>query len=331
MTATSWLETSVMARKGVAKGKAGATHELTEAKQGRYHYVYGPYAEPVLRIRPGDIVVAETKDAFEGAIRSESDLPTQVLNMPFVNPQNGPIAVEGAQKGDVLCVHIHSIKPRGPQPVGTTALIPEFGGLVATPNTALLNDPLPERVKKMEVTEAGVRFNERITLPYEPFIGTLGVSPEIEAISSLTPDYYGGNMDLPDVAPGAVVYFPVHHEGAYLYLGDCHGTQGDGELCGVAVEMASTTTVQVDLIKGWSIGWPRLENERLIMAIGSTRPMEDAARIAYRELIRWLCEDYGWDKLEAYFFLTQAGRVRLGNMVDPKYTLGASVLKSYLR
>ena len=66
------------------------------------------------------------------------------------------------------------------------------------------------------------------------------------------------------------------------------------------------------------------------MTIGSTRPMEDAARIAYRELIRWLVDDYGWDKLEAYFFLTQAGRVRLGNMVDPKYTLGASVLKSYL-
>ena len=326
----SWLENSYMARKGVAKGKAGATHRLTEAAQGKYHFVYGPYAQPVLKIRPGDRVEVETLDAFGGAVRSEADKPTAVLNMPFVNPQNGPIAVEGAKKGDVLAVHIQQIKPRGPQPAGTTALIPEFGGLVATPNTALLNQPLPERVKKMEVTEAGVRFNDKITLPYEPFIGTLGVSPEIEAISSLTPDYYGGNMDLPDVAPGAIVYFPVQHEDAYLYLGDCHGTQGDGELCGVAVEMAATVTIQVDLIEGWSIAWPRLENERFIMAIGSTRPMEDAARIAYRELIRWLVADYGWDELEAYFFLTQAGRVRLGNMVDPKYTLGASVLKQYL-
>ena len=89
----------------------------------------------------------------------------------------------------------------------------------------------------MEVTEQGIKFNASITLPYEPFIGTLGVSPEIEAITSLQPDYYGGNMDLPDVAPGAIVYFPVHHKDAYLYLGDCHATQGDGELCGVAVEM----------------------------------------------------------------------------------------------
>ena len=167
-----------MARKGVAKGKAGTTHQLTEARQGKYHYVYGPYADPVLRIKPGDIVVAETQDAFEGAINSESTTSRrELLNMPFLNPQCGPIAVEGAEKGDVLAVHIHSIKPRGPQPVGTTALIPEFGGLVGTANTALLNEPLPERVKKMEVTEQGIKFNSKITLPYEPFIGTLGVQP----------------------------------------------------------------------------------------------------------------------------------------------------------
>lgn len=326
----SWIDKSYMARKGVAGGKPGTTHQLTVEKQGRYHYVYGPYADPVLDIEPGDIVVAETQDAFEGKLETEADSPSALLNVPFLNPQCGPIAVKGAEKGDVLAVHIHSIKPRGPQPVGTTALIAEFGGLVGTTNTAVLNDPLPERVKKMEVTEQGIRFNDRVTLPYEPFIGTLGVSPEIEAVTSLQPDYWGGNMDLPDVAPGAIVYFPVHHEDAYLYLGDCHGTQGDGELCGVAVEIPSTTTLQVDLIKNWRIAWPRLENERFIMTIGSSRPMEDAIRIAYRELIRWLMEDYGWDKYEAYFFLTQAGRVRLGNMVDPKYTLGASVLKSYL-
>lgn len=326
----SWLSGTYMARKGVARGEPGRTHQLTEAVQGRFQYVYGPYAEPVLRIEPGDLVVAETVDAFEGRITSEDDVPSERLNVPFLNPQCGPIAVEGAAKGDVLAVRIHSIKPRGPQPVGTTALITEFGGLVSTTHTALLNPPLPERVKKMEVTEAGIRFNEKITLPYEPFIGTLGVSPQIEAVTSLQPDYWGGNMDLPDVGPGAIVYFPVLHDEAYLFLGDCHGTQGDGELCGVAVEIASTTTVQVDLIKGWPITWPRLEDERVIMTIGSARPMEDAARIAYRELTRWLVRDYGFDEIEAYFLLTQAGRVRLGNMVDPKYTLGASILKAYV-
>jgi acetamidase/formamidase len=194
----------------------------------------------------------------------------------------------------------------------------------------MLNAPLPERVKKMEVTTAGVKFSDRVTLPYEPFIGTLGVSPEIEAVSSLQPDYWGGNMDLPDVAPGAIVYFPVHHKDAFLYLGDCHGRQGDGELCGVAVEIPAIATVQVDLIKGWSIPGVRLETADFIMSVGSARPMEDAARMAYRDLIRWMVEDFGFEESEAYFLCTQAGKMRVGNMVDPKYTLGASILKSYI-
>ena len=195
----------------------------------------------------------------------------------------------------------------------------------------MLNAPLPERVKKVEIDKVkGVKWNDKITLPYEPFIGTIGTSPEIEAITSLQPDYYGGNMDLPDVGPGAVIYLPVNAPGALLYLGDCHAAQGDGELCGVAIEHPTVTTVQVDLIKGWGFKWARLENEKVIMTIGSGRPMEDAARIAYRELVRWMAQDYGFTELDAYMLLTQAGRVRLGNMVDPKYTLGASVSKHLL-
>jgi len=325
----SWLETSIMARKGVAKGKPGRQHAITEASQGRYHYVYGPYAQPVLTIDPGELVLAETHDAFEGKIRFETDKPSEILNFPYLNPQNGPVFVNGAEKGDCLAVRIVSIRPRGPQPVGTTCLIREFGGLVSTGATALLNQPLPERVKKVEVTvEGGVKWNQSITLPYQPFIGTIGTSPEIEAISSLVPDYYGGNMDLPDIGPGSIIYLPVNVPGALLYLGDCHAIQGDGELCGVALEHPTETVVHVDLIKGWTIHWPRLETETFYMTIGSGRPMEDAARIAYRELVRWLAADFGFDELDAYMLLTQCGRVRLGNMVDPKYTLGASILKS---
>ena len=196
----SWLETSIMARRGLAKGKPGKTYSITEESQGQYHYVYGPYAKPVLKVDPGSVISAETHDAFEGKIKYETDKPSEILNFPFLNPQNGPIYVNGAEKGDTLAVYIKSIVPRGPQPVGTTCLITEFGGLVATGDTALLNPPLPERVKKVEVTlEGGIKWSDKLTLPYQPFIGTIGTSPEIEAITSLQPDYYGGNMDLPDV------------------------------------------------------------------------------------------------------------------------------------
>lgn len=326
----SWFETSLMARKGVAKGAAGGTHSVTIGDQGRFHYVYGPYAEPVIAVDPGAVVTVETHDAFEGRITSESDTPSQILNFPYLNPQTGPIAVNGAKKGDCLAVRINSIKPRGPQPVGTTCLIPEFGGLVGTGHTAMLNAPLAEKVKKVRLDENGVYWSDSITLPYEPFIGTIGTSPEIEAISSLQPDYYGGNMDLPDVAPGAVIYLPVNRDGALLYLGDCHAVQGDGELCGVAMEMPAIVELQVDLVKDHPIGWPRLENEAFFMTIGSARPLEDAARIAYRELVRWVSDQLAMPQDEAYLLLTMCGKVRLGNMVDPKYTVGASIAKRYL-
>jgi acetamidase/formamidase len=115
-----------------------------------------------------------------------------------------------------------------------------------------------------------------------------------------------------------------------LFIGDAHACQGDGEVCGTAVEYPSTTTIRVDVIKGWTIDWPRLEREDFIMAIGSARPLEDATRIAYRELVLWMEAEYGFDRWDAYMMLSQCGRVRLGNFVDPKYTVGAGILKSWL-
>ena len=150
---TDWFLSSYMATKGIAGGKAGRTHQLIEAAQGEYKYVYGAYAEPVLTVAPGDVIVAETLDAFGGAIKSVDDMPSQKLNMPFVNPQNGPIFVEGAERGDVLCVKIERIVPRGPQPAGTSALIPEFGGLAGNAGTPMLNKPLPEQIGRASCRE----------------------------------------------------------------------------------------------------------------------------------------------------------------------------------
>lgn len=326
----SWLSESIMYRRGVARGTATTTHHLTEALQGTYHYTIGPYSAPVLHIAPGDRIVVETRDAFEGKVQTERDLPTQVLRMPFVNPQNGPIMVAGAEKGDALAVYIESMAPRGENPRGTCCLIPEFGALTGTSLTATLNAPLPEIVRKVALDAEHVYWSPRVTLPYKPHIGTLSCSPEIDSINTLTPDNHGGNMDLPDMGPGSITYLPVRTTGARLFIGDAHACQGDGEVCGTAVEYPSLTTIQVELIKGWTLEWPRLETADVIMAIGSARPLEDAARIAYRELIFWLEKEYGYDRWDAYMMLSQCGRVRLGNFVDPKYTVGAALSKQYL-
>ncbi len=326
----SWLDTSIMRTRGLSQGRTPEVHALTEAKQGKYHYTIGPYSDPVLQVRPGDRIVVETRDAFEGAVKTEQDLPSRVLRMPFVNPQNGPIVVEGADKGDVLAVHIESMAPRGPNPRGTCAMIPQFGALSGTSLTALLADSLPEIVRKIDVDEDGVYWSKRVTLPYRPHIGTLSCSPEIDSINTLTPDAHGGNMDLPDMGPGSITYLPVRTPGARLFIGDAHACQGDGEVCGTAVEYPSTTTIRVDVIKGWNLEWPRLENEQRIMCIGSARPLEDAARIAYKELVLWMEAEYGFDRWDAYMMLSQCGLVRLGNFVDPKYTVGAGIEKKYL-
>jgi acetamidase/formamidase len=283
-----------------------------------------------MEINPGDRVVVETRDAFDGLISSESDSPSKLLNMPFLNPQNGPIIVNGAEKGDVLAVYIESMKTRGENPTGTSCMIPEFGALTGTAYTAMLNEPLPEKVRRVPLDEKYIYWSERNTLDYRPHIGTLSVSPEIDSINALTPDQHGGNMDLPDMGPGSITYLPIRSPGARLFIGDAHASQGDGEVCGTAVEYPSITTIRVDLIKNWNITWPLFENEEMIMAIGSARPLEDATRIAYRELIRWMVSDYDYDQWDAYMMLSVCGKVRLGNFVDPKYTVGAGVIKQII-
>ncbi len=330
MSINAWISQSIMNRRGEARGKVGETHQLTEERQAEFHFTIGPYSQPVMTVNPGDRIVVETRDAFSGRIKTEADKPSEKIRMPFANPQNGPIMIAGAEPGDALAVHIEAMAPRGEQPRGTCALIPEFGALTGTYYTATLNQPLPEIVRKILVDEKTVHWSDKVKLPYKPHIGTLSCSPEIDSISSLTPDNHGGNMDLPDMGPGTVTYLPVRVPGARLFIGDAHACQGDGEVCGVAVEHASLTTIRVDVIKKWTIEWPRLETDDQIMAIGSARPLEDATRIAYRELIRWMAADYGFDQLDAYMMLSQCGKVRLGNFVDPKYTVGAGVLKKYL-
>ncbi|ACS84615.1 acetamidase/formamidase family protein [Musicola paradisiaca] len=323
-----WLKASIMYQRGVGAQRQPITHHLTEERQKQFHYTIGPYSEPVLTIEPGDRVIVDTRDAFEGAITSEQDLPSQLLKMPFLNPQNGPIMVNGAEKGDVLAVYIESMLPRSDH--GICAMIPHFGGLTGTDLTAMLNDPLPEKVRLIKLDHEKVYWSPRHTLPYKPHIGTLSVSPEIDSINSLTPDSHGGNMDVPDIGPGSITYLPVRAPGGRLFIGDAHACQGDGEICGTAVEYPSVTTIKVDLIKSWALSWPRMENQETIMSIGSARPLEDATRIAYRDLIYWLVDDFGFEQWDAYMLLSQCGKVRLGNMVDPKYTVGAMLNKHLL-
>ena len=303
----------------------------TIASRGNYSYVIGPYREPVATVKPGETFTVETADAFENKIDSPKADITKLIQLPYVNPLTGPIYVEGAEKGDTLAVTIDSIEVV--RDYGVSALIPEFGGLCSTVFTRTLNPPLPPRVMLHPIHDDEITFSEQLdipSIPCEPFYGTIGTAPELEAISSLAPGFHGGNMDAADVCPGNTVFLPVHVPGALLYVGDGHAAQGDAEVCGVAVEVPTRGTMTAELIKGLAIGTPRVESSDYIMAVGSARPMEDAARIAFYELVIWLEADYGIERLMAYQLCSQVARVRLANMVDILYSIVAKFPKRYL-
>jgi acetamidase/formamidase len=310
------------------------TGELVEVISEDYSYVFNPYRKPVARVKPGQRVVIHTEDAFESRIKTAEDLPSQALaTAKFLNPQTGPIYVEGAEPGDTLVVRMENIEPS--RDYAVSCYVPYFGGLTSTSLTRTLQEALPEKVYIWNLHEDdGGRYllNEEIgvRLPWEPFVGTIAVAPDLEAISALSPGPFGGNMDVPDVRPGNKVYLPVWNEGALFYTGDCHARQGQGELCGVALEITSRVTVSFEIIKSGGIEWPRIESEDRLMIVGSARPMEDAARIAYTELIGWLEDEHGFSRLDAYQLLTQAGGLYVGNMVDTTYSLVASIDKRYL-
>ena len=297
-----------------------------------YSYVFNPYRKPIARVKPGERVTIHTDDAFESRITNKEDIPSQALaTAKFLNPQTGPIYVEGAEPGDTLAVRIEGIVPT--RDFAVSVLIPYFGGLTSTNFTRTLQEPLPERVWIWDLVDGGTNLiNEElgVKLPWEPFLGTLAVAPDLEAITALAPGPFGGNMDVPDVKPGNTVYLPVWNEGALVYTGDCHARQGQGELCGVALEITSKVTVVFEVIKDKAIEWPRIESDEAIMVVGSARPMEDAARIANTELILWLEHEHDYDRWDAYQLLTQAGGLYVGNMVDTTYSLVASVDKKHL-
>jgi acetamidase/formamidase len=292
--------------------------------------------KPVRSVTPGTVLELWTEDAFGGHVRGPDDVVSKVIEFPFVNPQTGPFFVEGAEPGDTLALHFVSIEPSRDWAASTT--VPLFGALTSTTHGPTLQDPLPEVVwiyqldaKRRTVAYHAARGDYSVELPMDPMHGTVGVAPAaFEARSSLVPDAHGGNMDTPEMRAGTTCYLGVNVDGALFSIGDGHARQGEGETCGVAVEAAMDTVVIVDLVKGVTTPWPRLENDDYIMSTGSGRPLEDAFRISQWDLTQWLSGDFGLDPLDAYQLLTQAGEAPVANVVDPNYTFVSKIRKDYL-
>jgi acetamidase/formamidase len=301
----------------------------------QYAFTFGGVA-PVRKVTPPAMLRLWTDDAFCGNLRTTSDMPSTALTMPFVNPQSGPFYVEGAEPGDTLALHFVELTPA--RSWGASSTIPFFGGLTSTDRTATLQDPLPERTWIYEVDGERwtVGFQAQssdlwLELPMDPMLGTVGVAPAAgEVRSSLVPDTFGGNMDTPEMRAGATCYLGVNVPGALFSVGDGHYRQGEGEACGTAVEGAMNVTLVVDLIKGGAPAWPRLETDDHLIVVGSSRPLEDAWRASQADMVSWLSQLYGLDKLDAYQLLTQISEAPLANVVDANYSALSKVPKALL-
>jgi acetamidase/formamidase len=306
-----------------------------ELPAGSLLYTFGG-APPAASVLPGTVISTRTRDAFAGALQHPGQLLSQVVDSRFLNPQTGPFFVEGAQPGDTLAVHFVDIVPRGKW--GVSATVPYFGALTSTPETATLQAPLPELAwfYELDLAAGTVRYEAQeskltLDLPMDPMHGTVGVTPPLHEVrSSLAPGSWGGNMDSPEIRRGSTVYLGVNVEGAMLSLGDGHARQSEGETCGVAVECAMDSTIVVDLIKGQYTAWPRIESDEFWMTTGSSKPMEDAFRIAHVEMVRWMSELLDISTMDAYQLVTQTVLSPVANAVDKVYTVVCKMPKRFL-
>lgn len=304
-----------------------------DLKPSELKYTYAASYAPVARLKSGNILETNTVDCFGNAIRKPGD----TLSMaPGDNPLTGPFYIEGAEPGDTLAIKILDLQVDGNQGIG--ALAPGFGAINSTNYTPMLNEPIKEKIWFYPIDHAtntatfqALDSKYSVKIPLHPFFGCIGVAPAGgEARSSVVPEAFGGNMDSPEASVGNTVYFPVNVPGAMLFLGDGHAAMGDGEVAGTAIEVPLRGRVQVHVIKGRKISWPQFENDQYIMTVGAYRPLDDALRIAFTELVGWIHNDYGLSEMDAYELLSKVAEIRLSEMVDPNYVVVAKIKKQFL-
>ncbi len=305
---------------------AGAPTLNWTPKHDELVYTFGG-AAPKHRIQPGTHIVTWTEDCFDGAVKTAKDLPSKVMPAGHDNPQTGPFYVEGAEPGDTIAVHLLKVEPARDYAVSNFG--PGFGAIVGTDRTAMLGADLPETTWRYDVDAARKVARSSSAdgrhvweVPLAPFLGCLGVAPAGgEVRSTIVPSVFGGNMDCPEVRAGNTVFLGVNMPGALLSFGDGHYAMGEGEIIGAAIEGAMNVEVYVELIKKQPTPIPRIENATEVMFVGSGRPLEDAARVAFKSMVRWVQAQSGMSEIDAFQFVSQNAKAPIIQLVDPEFTV----------
>jgi acetamidase/formamidase len=263
----------------------------------------------------------------------ESDIPDSLKAVeqrvtergPGAHPMSGPIFVETAQPGDTLEVRIIAIE-----------FLHDFGVNAFSPGGGVLPDEFPYaglRLLRWRPGATSVEFKPGVTLPLAPFFGSIGVAPPplVGRISSRPPGWHGGNLDNKDLVAGSVLYLPVHVPGALLSIGDGHGMQGHGEVTGTALETSLRGMFELRVIKGQRLRWPRAETPTHYIAMGLNEDLDEATRLATREMVDFLVAEKKLSRDEAYMLCSLAADLHVTQAVDATKGVHATVAKALFK
>ena len=293
-----------------------ASRPSFHVRRDQWHLAWDKTVPPIATVAPGDIVSFDALDASNGQITATS-MTDSLATLAFdqVDQVAGPIYVDGAEPGDTLEVELLSFEPGD---WGWTANIPGFG---------LLADEFPDPY--LRITRLADGFGEFLPgmrIPLAPFCGELGVAPAGDPRSTIPPDVTGGNMDTRHLTAGSVLWLPVQVPGALFSLGDGHAAQGDGEVCGTAIETPMHATVRLNLRRDVRVTGPefrtagplgRSTNTAGWLAADGVGPdLFAAARDAVRRMIDRLGAERGLAPLDAYLLLSVSGDLRISEIVD---------------
>lgn len=331
---------------GLAESLGGGRHRLRCGPETVHWGYLSGAGEPVLRVNPGDTVTIDTvshegilgdqgaPEAFfarfgiakEAVLRDLVAVYTKVQHSglgPHV--VSGPIAVAGAEPGDVLAVHVLEATPRVPYGVNTMRL--NRGGL---PDEFTLNRSV---VIPFDMTRGVARFAPHIEVPLAPFFGIMATGParSLGRVSSGPPGAFGGNIDLKDLTAGSTLYLPVHVPEALFMVGDGHAAQGDGEVDLTAIETSLTGSFRLELIKGKPLAWPRAETPTHWITLGLHENLEEAMKLAIRECITFLSEEKGLARVDAYALASIAVDFEVTQVVDGVKGIHAMIPKAIFR
>jgi acetamidase/formamidase len=290
------------------------------------HHGWDNSLVPAVHIAPGESIEFDVPDAASGQLSATSSVEDVArLDFSRINPLVGPVYIEGSEPGDVLKVTVLSFVPSG---WGWTANIPGFGLLAEEFRQPALHlwryDPL---------NLAPALFGPWGKVPLKPFAGTIGVAPAEPGLHSVVPPRrVGGNMDVRDIAQGTELFLPVEVAGALFSVGDTHAAQGDGEVCGTAIESPMRVALQFDLIKQLPLSYPRFRTQGPVTrhldakgyeaTTGIGPDLMQAARAAVRSMIELLVRSHGMPALDAYLLCSVCGDLRISEIVDiPNWTV----------